>query len=67
MSDREERTHDRFRVAVSILIATVTVVGAIVAWRISVASNAAGSADSKGLNAALQGQTRGPPSPPISA
>ena len=55
----EEKGRDRFKTVVSILIAAVTVVGALVAWRISVASGAAGSADSKGLSAALQGANAG--------
>ena len=59
MTEGERRPHDRFRTTVSILIATLTVVGAITAWRISVASDAAGSADSKGLNAALQAANTG--------
>ena len=46
--------HERFKIYASILIATVTLVGALVAWRISVASGDAGGADSEGLAAALQ-------------
>lgn len=55
METEDKKPHDRFRTAVSILIAAATVVGAAAAWRTSVASGAAGSADSKGLHAALQG------------
>jgi hypothetical protein len=44
----------RLRTAVSVLIATVTVIGALVGWRISVASGATGAADSRGLEAALR-------------
>ena len=54
-----EQRRDLFRTAMSVLIATVTVVGALVGWRISVASGATGAADSKGLNAALQAANAG--------
>lgn len=43
----------RFLTVISVLIAAVTVVGALVAWRISVASVQATAADSQGLTAAL--------------
>jgi hypothetical protein len=59
MPEQGDKGHDWFRTVVSILIATVTVVGAITAWRISVASNAASSFDSKGLSAALAGANAG--------
>ncbi len=55
----EKKTHDRFKTVVSILIATVTVIGALAGWRISVASSAAGAADSRGLHAALQAANTG--------
>jgi hypothetical protein len=45
---------DRFKTFIAVLIAVITVVGAILAWRISVANGAAGSADSEGLAAVLQ-------------
>jgi hypothetical protein len=45
--------HARFKTYASLLIATVTLVGALVAWRISVATGEAGGADSDGLAAAL--------------
>jgi len=43
----------RFKAAVSVLIAAVTVVGAFIAWRVSVAAGRADSADAEGLEAAL--------------
>ena len=46
--------HERFKTYASLLIAIVTLVGALVAWRISVATGAAAGADSDGLAAALQ-------------
>jgi hypothetical protein len=45
--------HARFKTYASLLIAAVTLVSALVAWRISVATGAAGGADSDGLAAAL--------------
>ncbi len=56
-SGGEER--DRLKTAVSILIATVTVIGALVGWRISVASGRAGAGDSRGLEAALHAANTG--------
>jgi hypothetical protein len=47
-------TSTRFRSAISVAIAIVTVTGALAAWRVSVAAGAAGSLDSKGLAAVLQ-------------
>lgn len=55
----EPETQNRFRTAVSVLIATVTVLGAVVGWRIAVASIAAGVADSHGLQAALRAANAG--------
>ncbi len=52
-------TQSRLKTAVSVLIATVTVIGAVVGWRISVASVAAGAADSRGLEAALHAANTG--------
>ena len=57
--EREHKTRDRFRTVVSVFIATVTVIGAVAGWRISVASGAAGAADSRGLTAALQAANTG--------
>lgn len=46
----------RLEVAVAILIAAVTVVGAVVAWRASVAADGAGDADFDGLRASLNAE-----------
>lgn len=54
IQSENDRAHARFKTYASLLIATVTLVGALVAWRISVATGAAGAADSDGLAAALQ-------------
>jgi hypothetical protein len=55
----DSATQSRLKTAVSVLIATVTVIGAVVGWRISVASGAAGAADSRGLEAALHAANTG--------
>lgn len=44
-----EHESDRFDVAVTILIALVTVFGAVIAWRASLASAVAGDAEQRGL------------------
>ncbi len=46
-------TGTRFKTSVTVMIAVVTVVGAIVTWSISAASGKADSADAQGLMAAL--------------
>ena len=46
--------HDSYKTAISLLIATITVTGAILAWRISAASGDAGGADAQGLAASLR-------------
>jgi hypothetical protein len=46
-----ERSDERFQTFVAMLIALVTVIGAIVVWRASVAADAAGDADFAGLRA----------------
>lgn len=51
---KSDQAHERFKKAATLLIATVTLVGALVAWRISVATGAASGADAKGLAAVLQ-------------
>ncbi len=51
--DKTKRRRARFRAFTSILIAAVTVSGALVTWRISVASGRADAADARGLEAAL--------------
>jgi hypothetical protein len=45
--------HERFMTIVAIMIAVVAVIGAIVAWRASVADDASGDADYAGLRAAI--------------
>jgi hypothetical protein len=55
----DSATQSRLKTAVSVLIATVTVIGAVTGWRISVASGAAGAADSRGLEAALHAANTG--------
>ncbi len=48
--------NDRFEVFTSFLIAVVTILGAITAWRASVASIHAGDADFDGLSASIRSQ-----------
>lgn len=48
-----KKPRTRFKTAVSVLIAAVTVAGAIITWRISVAGGKAEAADAQGLAAAL--------------
>lgn len=47
---------DRFKIIVAVMIAVVTVMGALVAWRSALAGNAAGNADDAGIIAALNTQ-----------
>lgn len=47
---------DRFRTFLGVMIAIVTVVGALVAWRSAVAATEAGNADDAGIIAALNAQ-----------
>ncbi len=54
MSKRDE--HEVFSTTVAVLIACVTVVGAIVTWRAAVAASDAGSADTLGILAAVEKQ-----------
>lgn len=51
-----EEKQGSFETIVAILIALVTVVGAIVAWRASVAADGAGDADFAGLQASLNAE-----------
>jgi len=44
---------DRLKIVIALLIAVTSVVGAIVAWRGSVAADAAGDSDTAGLRAAI--------------
>ncbi len=52
----EAQGHDRFTTLVAIMIALVTVIGAVVAWRASVAEDASGDADYAGLRAAINAE-----------
>src|SRR5919202_1464552 len=54
-SERPEKSEstDRISTLIAILIAVVSVVGALVAWRVAVASSVAGNADTDGLLAAV--------------
>ncbi len=52
----ETQGHDRFTTLVAIMIALVTVIGAVVAWRASVAEDASGDADYAGLRAAINAE-----------
>lgn len=55
----QTETSDRLQTVVAILIALVALIGAIVAWRASVAADEAGGSDFAGLNATLNAeQTR---------
>ncbi len=47
----EEKSSNRLEIIVAILIAVTTVLGAVVAWRASVADDASGDADFAGLQA----------------
>jgi hypothetical protein len=54
-----DESNDRLDTIVAVLIAVVTVLGALVAWRAAVADDQAGGADTAGLNAAINAeQTR---------
>ena len=55
MEAKAERSQ-RLETAVAILIAVVTVVGALVAWRSSVADDGAGDADFAGLRASVRAE-----------
>ncbi len=55
MEAREE-TSQRLETFVAIMIATATVIGAIVAWRASVSDDSAGDADFAGLRAAVRAE-----------
>jgi uncharacterized integral membrane protein len=49
-----ESSSDRFDTVVAVLIAVVTVVGAVVAWRVSVALNDGAGADTRGILATVE-------------
>ncbi len=52
----ESDTGNRMETVVAVLIALVTVIGAVVAWRASVAGDGAGDADFAGLRASLNAE-----------
>jgi hypothetical protein len=52
----EEEKESSFNTVVAVLIALVTVIGAVVAWRASVAADGAGDADFAGLQASLNAE-----------
>jgi hypothetical protein len=53
MADTSSESNNRFKTIIAILIALVTVTGAIVAWRAAVAGGDAGDADLAGIAATL--------------
>ena len=55
MESKAERSQ-RLETVVAILIAVVTVIGAVVAWRSSVADDGAGDADFAGLRASVRSE-----------
>ena len=58
MSEAEttQNGNDRFTTIVAIMIALVALIGAVVAWRASVADDASGDADYAGLRAAINAE-----------
>jgi hypothetical protein len=56
MSNEPEEKESKLETLVAILIALVTVIGAVVAWRASVAADGAGDADFAGLQASLNAE-----------
>lgn len=56
MGDSTEARGERLETVVAILIALVTVIGAIVAWRASVVADASGDADFAGLRASVNAE-----------
>jgi hypothetical protein len=56
MEDETNEQSSRFETIIAILIAIVTVTGAIVAWRASVAADGAGDADYAGLRALVSAE-----------
>lgn len=53
MTDIPTENNDHFKTVIAVLIAVVTVIGAMVAWRASLASGSAGDADLTGVTATL--------------
>ena len=56
MTPEPEEKESKLETIVAILIAIVTVIGAVVAWRASVAADSAGDADFAGLQASLNAE-----------
>jgi hypothetical protein len=56
MTSDADRAPNRLETVVALLIAVVTVIGAVVAWRASVADDGAGDADFAGLRASLNAE-----------
>jgi hypothetical protein len=56
MTTESETSNNRMETLVALLIAVVTVIGAVVAWRASVADDGAGDADFAGLRASLNAE-----------
>jgi hypothetical protein len=56
MTTESETSDNRMETFVAVLIAVVTVIGAVVAWRASVADDGAGDADFAGLTASLNAE-----------
>ncbi len=56
MTTEPEEKENRLETIVAILIAVVTVIGAVIAWRASVAADGAGDADFAGLQASLNAE-----------
>src|SRR5688572_26312154 len=56
MATESESSNNRMETVVALLIAVITVIGAVVAWRASVADDGAGDADFAGLRASLNAE-----------
>lgn len=56
MTEKSDNTSDGFQVAITILIAFVSILGAVIAWRASVADVRAEDADFDGLSAVLNAE-----------
>jgi hypothetical protein len=56
LSTETEPANNRLETVVALLIAVVTVIGAVMAWRASVADDGAGDADFAGLRASLNAE-----------
>lgn len=53
MTDTPTENNDHFKTVIAVLIAVVTVIGAMVAWRAALAGGNAGDADLAGVTATL--------------